>query len=590
MELNTSIDLDYSYAQQNLGGDVNAVTLYNQKYEIKYATTLTTAYDFLGAVRVELQDAWYTDQAATSKVAPTLELQAKGSQAAASLIFEEVISTTDLYRETSEVTNYSTSLSFNLDLTPVLWPEVKLKYQRLGDFQDSARESTTNTLEFSTRKDIYAVRLEFNYRRNQIDTAMPARTGSVENTWSAKATYKERLWGGTDFELAYEVNETYKDEQTRGVFTGETSSYNQILRTRLKNSLVLLPRLTLGLTWEYQFEQDLLALDFDYKLRNKYVLDLRWDAFNWLKITSEARRETELVAALEGEDDERALTDSLRGGFDFTAIPWLRLTGKAELTKGAKIVANTGGSVDKLDVEKYELIAKNTFGDFWDFTGNASTSNTHTDDFHTNRETKVKAELKLRLLGLGVTSGYEVSRKTEWDRRFDFPTDQQQVRDGKIRFEYQMQLADMIKATFSHQYGIKVDDTLDEVLNFDRVLQFNESTRLSVLLTEFFRDMRLEGQVERKASDTEGDPDPQLVELSYSLRLDWKIDRLTLLSSIKYNDKGSSFDDVSFNAKATWKGERLEISGEYQFDKIIKDDTEPKDEKRKLNLRLSYIY
>ena len=32
------------------------------------------------------------------------------------------------------------------------------------------------------------------------------------------------------------------------------------------------------------------------------------------------------------------------------------------------------------------------------------------------------------------------------------------------------------------------------------------------------------------------------------------------------------------------------MTGEYQFDKIIKDITEPKDEKRKLNLKLNYRF
>ena len=85
-------------------------------------------------------------------------------------------------------------------------------------------------------------------------------------------------------------------------------------------------------------------------------------------------------------------------------------------------------------------------------------------------------------------------------------------------------------------------------------------------------------------------PTRELVEVSYSLKLDWKFEELSLLSSIKYNDKGDTFDDVSFNAKASWRGERLELTGEYQFDKIIKDTTEPKDEKRKLNLKLNYKF
>ncbi len=308
LELNTGVELDYSYAQENLGGEVDATTLFNQKYEIKYETSLTTAHDFLGAVRLDLQNAWYTDQAGTSRVAPTLEMATKGSQLAAKIAYEVVISSTDAYQETGGFTSYSDSLTFDLEMTPELWPEVKLKYQRRRDAEDYATESVTNTFEFSTRKDIYGVRLEYNFKREEIDTSLPERTGSAGTTWSAKATYKEILWGGTEFELAYEINEDYTDEQNRGVFSGETSSYTQTLKTRLKNSLLIGPRMKLGLAWEYQFDQDLLALDFDYKLKNKYVLDLRWDAFDWLKIAGEARRETDLVAAVYGAG-RRAVAD-----------------------------------------------------------------------------------------------------------------------------------------------------------------------------------------------------------------------------------------------------------------------------------------
>ncbi|MHB8835927.1 MAG: hypothetical protein ACYC9Y_09485 [Candidatus Methylomirabilia bacterium] len=590
LELNASADLDYSYVQEDLGGAVNAETLFNQKYEIKYTTSLTTAHDFLGAVRLDLQDAWYTDQASTSRVAPTLEMATKGSQLAAKLAYEVVVSSTDAYRETSGVDSYSSSLALELEMTPDLWPEVKLKLQRRRDLQELVSENTTNTFEFSARKDIYGLRLEYNFKREDSDDALPARTGRTGTAWSAKAAYKEILWGGAEFEFAYELNETYTDERSRGVFSGETSDYNQTLKTRLKKSLVIAPRMTLGLEWEYQFDQDLLALEYDYKLKNKYVLDLRWDAYDWLKFTSEARRETDLTAAVDGEDDERAVIDGFKAGFDLTSISWLRVSGKAEFRSEDKIVANTGGSVDKIDEEKYELIVKNRFGDFWDLTVDATTTNKHTDNLLTNRETKVKTDLKLKLFDLAVTPSYEVSRTNEWEQGFDFPISQQQVRDAKIKFDYQMQLLEMFKATFSHEYDFKVDDTLDEVLNFERILQFSEDTRLTVVLAEIVRDLRLEGEIDRRASDTMDDPDPELVELAYTLKLDWKYEDLTLLSSIKYNDKGDTFDDLSFNAKATWKRERLELTGEYQFDKIIKDSTEPKDEKRKLNLKLNYRF
>lgn len=590
-ELITSIDLDYVYVQANVGGDVEATTTFNQKYEIKYETALTTAHDFMGAVRLDLQDSWYTDQAATSQLSPTLELQVKGAQLAAKLAYETVINSTDAYLETAEATTFSSNLSFDLELTPALWPEVNLKLQRQRDFQEFSKDGTTSTFAFSARKDIYALRLEYNFKREEVDNSMPEHSGGTQTEWSAMAAYKEVLWGGTEFELTYGIEEVYGDQDTRGIFTGETTTYTQNLKTRVKNTLEIAPRLRLGLSWEYDFEQDLLELEFDYKLLNKYQLDLRWDAYDWLRFASELRRETTLNAAVEGEEDERQLVDSLKAGFDFAAISWMRVSGKAEFKSEGKVAAGNGGSVDNVDAEKYELIAKNTWGNFWDFTWNMTTAITHTDNWLSDRETKMKGDLKLKLFdGLAVSPMYEVSRTNDWERGIEAPASQKQVRDAKIKFDYKFQLAEMLKVAFSHEYGVKVDDTLDEVLNFERVVQFNENTRLSIVLAEIVRNLIVEGEVDRKASDTEGDPDPQLVELAYSLKLDWKFDYLILLSTFKYNDKGDTFDDVSFNTKVGWKYEGLELTAEYQFDRIIKEITEPKDEKRKLNLKLNYKF
>jgi hypothetical protein len=589
--ITTSIDLDYTYSQDRVGEDINASTLFNQKYEIKYETALTTSHDFMGAVRLDLQDAWYTDEATTSRVAPTLELGVKGSQLAAKLAYEEVKNSTGLFHESGEVTTYSTSLSFDLELTPELWPETKLKLQRRGEYQAEMKESVNRSFELQMRKDIYALRLEYNFKRDGNDNVAPPRTSSTETRWSAKATYKEVFWGGTEFELAYEINEDYKDDKSRGIFTGETTTYTQTLRTRVKNSLLISPRMTVGLSWEYQYDQDLLALDYDYKLRNKYVLELRWDAYDWLKITSEARRETDLAATnVVGKDDDRSVTDAFRAGFDMTSIPWLRISGKAEFRSEGKVPPGSGGSVNRTDEEKYELIAKNVIGDFWDLTLDGTSTIKKTDGWVTNRETRIKSDLRLKLLGWVVTPGYEVSRTNDWDVNIEDPASQEQIRDAKIKFEYQMQILDLFKATFSHEYGVKVDDKLDQVLNFERILQFNENTRLTVAIAEIIRDLKLEGEIDRRASDTEGDPDPELVEVSYALKLDWRIADFSLLSSIKYNDKGDTFDDLSFNTKASWKTDQLELTAEYQFDKIIKDVTEPRDEKRKLNLKLNYRF
>jgi len=41
--------------------------------------------------------------------------------------------------------------------------------------------------------------------------------------------------------------------------------------------LVLTPRLSAGFTWEYQYDEDLLRIDYEYKLKNQYKIDIRYE-------------------------------------------------------------------------------------------------------------------------------------------------------------------------------------------------------------------------------------------------------------------------------------------------------------------------
>lgn len=588
-ELATSIDLDYSYSQEDIGGDVKAATSYNQKYEIRYETSLTSAYDFMGAVRVELQDTWNSKEADTSRVAPSLEMQAKGAQAAVKVTYDGAIGTTEAFHEKGEVTTYSNGLAADLELVPVVWPELKLKFQRRRDYQPWSTDTTIDTVEFSSRKDLFGVRLAFSFRLEDAEKIIPLRVDTRSTEWSGKATYKELFWGGTEFELAYEIKETFNKELTQGVFSGQDEDYVQNLRSRLKNSLEITPKVTVDLEWERQFDQDLLELTYDTKLKDKYQISLRWDLLEWFKVNGAARRETDKTAALAGEDDEQAVTDTVTAGFDFTLIEWLLLAGKAEFKYGDKIPSLTGSSLDQSVDEKYELVARNRIGELWDLTLNATTSLAYLDDWITVRETKLKAELKLKYGDLIVTPSHEAGRTNQWDWGLDDPVIQKTFRETKIKFEYRYRLLDLLAATFSHEYGIKVEDELDEVLDFERTLQLNEVTRLGLVITEIVRGLNLEGEVDRTASDTEGDLDPQLVELSYALKLDWKLDTVNFVSTLKFNDKGAAFDDLGFNTKINWRIEQLELTGEYQYDKIYVEQPD-KNEKRKLSLRLTFKF
>jgi hypothetical protein len=145
----------------------------------------------------------------------------------------------------------------------------------------------------------------------------------------------------------------------------------------------------------------------------------------------------------------------------------------------------------------------------------------------------------------------------------------------------------MLRLTFTHEYSQKITHDTDEVANYDRELAFTENTRLNASVSDLLEGLDLEGEIERKADDTEGDAEPQLVEITYSLKLTWDYDELSLSSTFKYNDKGEDPDDLEFTAMLGWNGDRFDVSGDYQFTKTYSDLT---DEGRKLNLKLSYKF
>jgi hypothetical protein len=592
-QMYTTIDLDYLYEQRNEFDDVKASTSFLEKYELKYETSLTTAFDFLGAVRLELDDKWYTSEADTSKVAPTLELQAKSSQTAVRIVYEGVVQTTDSYQEAADSETFSSNMTAELLMAPVIWPEFKLKLQRRRDYQEATTDRTIDTFEGTVLKDFNnTLRVEFNLKNEGTTETLPAVRVADSTEWTGKATYKEILYGGTEFEAAYEIKETYKTEELRDVFTTATETYEQKLKTRLKNSLVLTPRLTVRASWEYGFDQDLLVLDYDYKVTNKFLLDGRWDMMDWLKVAAEAKRETETQVFGPGEDDKEKLTDSLRGTVDIAPVEWLALGGKAELRREQTVDQLTGSSVDVVDEQKYEVTLKNRIGDWWDLTLSGIDDTEHTDGWLTHRETRVRGDVRMswRDLFSGdliVQPSYEAAITTDWDTAKDNPTSERQDREAKIKFEYRMRLLDLFAATFSHEYGVKISDEFDDVLVFERTLQMNEDTRLNVVFTEIIRDLRLEGEIDRKGSDEEHDTDPELVDVSYALKLDWKKDEFQLSSAFKYDDKGDTFDSLIFNTRVGWRNDQFDVSGEYQYEKIYADET---DETRKLNLKLNYKF
>jgi len=182
----TTIDLNYSYEQIHLGQDITDANTFDQKYEVKYSSALTAAFDMTGAVKVDLKSTWASRTAETSTIAPTLELEVKGAQTAFKASYQSTQDTTGQYLETGEITTYSYNMSTEFQMTQPYLPEFKLKLDRKRDFQLQTADGTTLGAEFQMKKDIYGVRLEFDLKQERTDQLLPKTPPTRRRTGRAR--------------------------------------------------------------------------------------------------------------------------------------------------------------------------------------------------------------------------------------------------------------------------------------------------------------------------------------------------------------------------------------------------------------------
>ena len=594
-DMETIIDLNYTYEQTHLGENISGETKVQQKYEFIYQSALTAIFDWRINARIEIEDEFGDDIPDTSKISPTLELEVLGPRARMRAVYDGQRDRTDETFDSAESETFQNNYLFEIEIVPDYWPEVRFQAERKRDYEESRTERVTKTYELDLRKEYRDLVLEFELDYEKVDETLPVTKDQKNIDWFAKAAYKSVVWWDVDVDLTYEIQEQYSEDFERGVFTDEEKEYVQEIDFRLRKSLDLTPRITGGFQYEYEFEQDLLVKEFDYRAKQDFQFDLAWQLNRWMEVEGLVEREFQYQRNRPPEEAEDELADTVE--LRFTATPWRSLTfaGKAQWEWDKSIDTETGGSVEKDDKEKYELAMRHRWGRWWELTVAGSNEFEHTNDWLTEEEGKLKAKLRLvildRLSGLGaleIEPEYEITRTTSYE--FNEPLALEQTKDEEFhfKFEYRKDIGDLIAFGFANDFGIRREETIDEVMNVEELTEISEDTKIKLVIADFIRDMQIEGEVTRKATDTKDDEEPMLVDITYALTWEWIVNDLGMAASFKYDDNGDTFDESTFNTKVAWSRENVDITGEYQFDKTYSSDII--DEERKVNLKMNIVF
>jgi hypothetical protein len=582
--IETSIDLNYTYTQNHLGDNISGDTSVQQSYDISYESAVTPIFDMLARITLDVEDTSGDEQADASSLAPSLSLTFTGPRALIRFNYDASKDRTEAYEDTDESESFNSTYVFEFEVEPEYWPEIEMKVERTRAFEEQTSEKVDKTFTLDLKKEIGNLSLEFDYEYTSTEEQLPTDVNDTEITWSGKMSYKKAVWWDVDVDLAYELEENFSEEFDGEVFTGETRDYTHTIKASLSKSLILTPRLTADVSYTYDFQQDLLLLEMDYALTQEFTLDLAYEIFDWLETQAAFERTTEKTVNAPPDEEENAFDDLLSLSFSSQPFEWVQIVGQAQWSWAKSISTSTGGSVDDKSDAVYELSAKQKWGKWWELKVTGSSEYQYADDWLVKREATLEADLSLDLYeGISVDAGYEIERVEEYEEREPLVLSESKREEFTIGFQVIKGFGELIMISFTHDISLRWEEEVDEVLNFSELAELAEDTQIKLTLQDFIRDMTLEGEITRKATDTEDDEEPVLIDLTYGLKLDWAINDLDLGASFEYDDNGDTFDESSFNTKVAWERDNINVSGEYQFDKVYKDEV---DEERQLNLNL----
>lgn len=584
-EILTTIDLSYGYTQTRLGDNITGDTSVQQKYEVEYVSALTALFDWRLDASLEIEDKVADGKADTSKVAPSIELEIVGPRARLRAAYDGTRDKTEETREDGGSEIFASSYLLEMEITPDYFPEMKLKVDRKRDYQLSRKEEVQKNVEFSMRKEISELRLEFDVDYTDVESILPEESTQKRASWTGKASYQKTVWRDLDIDLTYEIAEEYSEDFDKGVFVSDDKKYEHELQFKLSKSLDFTPRIKGEFQYEYEFAQDLLTIDYDYEVNQDLRFSLDWMLLHWLDVGGEIRRETEFSQGVPPEDPEEKLKDYVDVDFKADPTRWLSFTGRAKWEFERQVGEGTGGTLDKSNKAAYELGFRHRWGDWWRLTTTTSTEYEYENGWLAGKKSQLKATVDMLFFdSIGVKPEYQIDRTTDYEFNEPLALEQGRQEEFHLLVDYEKDFGELISFGFSNDFGIKRSETVDEVLSTEELVELNEDTKIRLTLAEFIRDMTLDGEITRKATDTQDDEEPMLVDITYTLKWAWVISDFDLEATYEYDDNGDTFDESSFNTKVGWGRDNVNLTGEYQFDKTHSDEI---DEGRRVNLSMN---
>jgi hypothetical protein len=509
-ELDTSIDFSYDKSDKIDISGTDTTESAGQKYSLKYKETVNMMLNLEGNFSLGVDESWGTGQFSTKAINPEIGFGISSDEWGIDTGARESISYSDdpLFEKETTLDYF---ISFSLKPESILVPDVGLDIDKAETAGSGRQDTLSTTLDISKSFDInlLGMNLDLGYNKSVFNDRIVSDSDTKDMSYDIGLKLKQDITNAISYSFNYSFTKglgyVYLDT---GGFKDKTASHSH----GYKNSIDydMFPNTKLAFSYDYTIDLDLVSKE--KSVSRTAATNLKQGIYDWIDLKFDYAKD--VGETLDSAGDKRTISNKFGTSVKLSPNKFFDIS----------IDASQDKSVDDYYVDIKDATSVNKdlsfawgtqITEYIKLTYDLSNTRSYTEGKLESDDDAIKLKIDLKgdtEIGLTITPGY--SRDKSQDLMISSITSKSESFD--LAIDYDMELTDNMNLKLSHSYS-KSEDLLTSII--DR----SDDSSLDYDFKEPIREVSFSASATRTTSDTSGDEEGPITDMSYSFSFNWAI-------------------------------------------------------------------
>lgn len=559
-EVSASIGFGYDTSNSTTESGTKTTEDYSQDYSLSYSENFNMVMDYSCDLGLSLSESKGDDQDTTSTIDPSVDMSLKSIAWDLGFGVKESISLSE-----DPAVERSTSLDYFLDITlspQDIFPELQLSLSQTESFQRDASDNVNSSLDFSTSYEIDllgGINFDFGYSKSVKNDRLQSDSDTMDQSYDFSTgislDFTTNISYSIDYSFTASEGYTYFDD---GTIKDESGSKSNDIGQGL--DFKPFSGTSFGFTIDYSAGEDTISGDSD--LSRSKSANVSQDIYDWISVTSDYSNQVSDTYSVNSSDTSTT-SDSYSTGVTLSPNEFFDISIDSTQDKSVDNDNNVTQSRGLSFSWNTQLTEYLSLG--YDL----SNSKSYDDGDLTGNDDSIKFKLDVKgdtEINLNITPAYS------YDKSRDLITGTETSSEAfSLAIDYEIALSSNMDLNLSHSYNRDHDIT-------ENVISRSDDSSLDFKFSQPIKDLEFSFSATRSTSDTSGDEEGPITNVSYSSSISWKVINITLDLSYSLDVPQDSFKSESYDASMSMTlldNASLDLS--YSFSQDLGDEVNNSD-------------